>query len=132
MKTYQQDGIVVSDPMIWHVCYLLQVLGYFTVLTWIVAFIIGLLKRRDVQHDPLLYSHATWQIRTFGYAFLWTVVSALLFWLGVVTLFIGIGFVFVAIGIGLGIVNFIWIVYRIVYGWIKLYEHQSVYIKVRV
>ncbi len=132
MKSHEQDGLLVSDPMIWHVCYLLQVLGYFTLLTWVIAFIIGLMKRKEVMHDPLLYTHATWQIHTFSYALLWTVVSALLFWLGFATLFIGIGFIFMAIGVGLGIVNFIWIIYRIAYGWIKLYEHQPVHIRVRI
>lgn len=125
MKTHYQDTPPkMPDPMIWHICYFLQVLGYFTLVTWIFAFFIALLKRRDVQHDLLLYSHAIWQLRTIVYAFVWLLVSGAFFWVGLITLFLGIGFIFVAIGVGIATINFCWVIYRIAYGWFKLYEVQ--------
>ena len=126
MCTQSETDLLFHDPLIWHVCYLLQVLAFFTGILWIVALVIALLKRRDVVHDPVLYSHATWQIRTVFYALLWIILSSLLGLLGALTLVIGIGVVFIAIAVGLGIWVFVWVIYRVIYGWIKLYERQPV------
>jgi|GEM_PF-745630 len=126
MRTQSENDVLFHDPLIWHVCYLLQVLAFFTGILWIVALVIALLKRRDVVHDPVLYSHATWQIRTVVYAVLWIILSALLGLLGALTLVLGIGVVFIAIAVGLGLWQFVWVIYRVVYGWFKLYERQPV------
>lgn len=129
MRTQSENDILFHDPLIWHICYLLQVLSFFTGILWLVALVIALLKRRDVVHDPVLYSHATWQIRTVAYAALWVVLSILLGLLGAFTLVYGIGVVFIAIAVGLGLWQFVWVIYRMVYGWFKLYERQPVPIR---
>jgi uncharacterized membrane protein len=80
----------------------------------IVAVIMNYVRRADVR-GTYLESHFTWQIRTFWYALLWTVIVVvvslpliLLLGLGIVTMVAGI---FV---IGL------WIVYRVIRGWSAL------------
>lgn len=79
----------------------------------IIAVILNYLKRSDVR-GSYLDSHFGWQIRTFWYALLWVAVMLLL----VVTV-IGIPFAWL-----LGIVVGIWVLYRIVRGWITLANGQ--------
>jgi uncharacterized membrane protein len=75
----------------------------------IIAVIINYIKRDEVR-GTWLESHFSWQLRTFWYALLWLFVIFLLF----ITL---VGIV-LAIPLGLGVG--IWIVYRIVRGWMTL------------
>ena len=83
------------------VVYVLQALGFFSGITWIVAVIIDYVKR-DEAVGTWLESHYRWQIRTFWWGLLWGV-------LGSILLLILVGwFVLVAAGI--------WIIYRIVKG----------------
>jgi uncharacterized membrane protein len=85
----------------------------------IVAVIMNYVRRADVR-GTYLESHFSWQIRTFWNALLWTVVVVvvslpliLLLGLGIVTMVAGI---FV---IGL------WIVYRVIRGWMALKEGRT-------
>ena len=79
----------------------------------IIAVIISYVKRSDVR-STFLESHFTWQIRTFWWALLWVVIAGLLF----ITL-IGIPLAWViAVTAGL------WVLYRIVRGWIALLSHK--------
>lgn len=91
--------------------YALQVASFLIGITFLVALIINYVRRPDVQ-GTFLESHFTWQIRTFWYALLWGIV-------GFVTLFIVVGY-FVLLA------NTIWIIYRIVKGWLRLTEDQRV------
>lgn len=75
----------------------------------IIAVIINYVKRGDTR-GTYLESHFGWQIHTFWYALLWVVVMLLLAF----TL-IGIPFAWL-LGIAVGI----WVLYRIVRGWITL------------
>jgi uncharacterized membrane protein len=81
----------------------------------IIGVIINLVKRDEVR-GTYLESHFSWQIRTFFYALLWVVVAVLL--------------AFTIIGIPLAwivaIVLGIWVLYRIVRGWLALVEGRSV------
>ena len=87
------------------VVYLLQALGFFVGITWIVAVIMNYVKRDEVK-GTWLESHFRWQIRTFWWGLLWAAV-------GTVLLLVLIGYlVWVAAGI--------WIIYRIVKGWLYL------------
>ena len=79
----------------------------------IIAVILNYLKRSEVR-GTYLDSHFSWQIRTFWYALLWVVVMVLL----VVTV-IGIPFAWL-LGVGVGI----WVLYRIIRGWITLANGQ--------
>lgn len=75
----------------------------------IIAVIINYVKRGDTR-GTYLDSHFGWQIRTFWYAVLWVVVMAVL----IVTI-IGIPFAWL-----MGVIVGIWVLYRIVRGWITL------------
>jgi uncharacterized membrane protein len=75
----------------------------------IIGVILNYLKRSDVR-GTWLDSHFSWQIRTFWYALLWLVVGAILF----VTL-VGIP-VAIVLWLGTGI----WVLYRIIRGWLAL------------
>jgi uncharacterized membrane protein len=77
------------------------------------AVVLNYAKRSDVR-GTFLDSHFSWQIRTFWYAFLWVVIAAVLF----VTL-VGIPFSFVIIW-----AISIWVLYRIVRGWLALLESR--------
>lgn len=81
----------------------------------IIAVIINFVKRNDVE-GTYLESHFSWQIRTFFYALLWVLVMGLL----VMTL-VGIPVAWVlAIGVG------IWVLYRIVRGWLALLDRKPI------
>ncbi len=81
----------------------------------IIGVIINLVKRNDVR-GTYLDSHFSWQIRTFFYALLWVLVMGLL----IVTI-IGIPVAWVlAIAIG------IWVLYRIVRGWLALLDRKPI------
>ena len=79
----------------------------------IIAVIINYVKRGDAR-GTWLDSHFGWQIRTFWYAVLWVVIAFLL--------------IFTLIGIPLAWVMFVvvglWVLYRIIRGWIALAQKQ--------
>ena len=79
----------------------------------IIAVIINYVKRSDVR-GTYLDSHFSWQLRTFWYAVLWAVVAFIL----AITI-IGIPFAWI-----LAIVVGLWVLYRIIRGWIALANEQ--------
>lgn len=94
-----------------HIVYLLQALTYVTAITYIIAVIINYVKLDDVR-GTWLESHFRWQIRTFWYSLLGLVV-------GVITFYIFIGWVIL-------MATFFWVIYRIVKGWLYLYEKRPI------
>jgi uncharacterized membrane protein len=82
----------------------------------IIAVIINYVKRGEAR-GSFLESHFRWQIRTFWTGVLCNVIG----WIFFVTL-IGIPVAF-AIFIGAGI----WVIYRIVRGWLALRDRQAIY-----
>jgi uncharacterized membrane protein len=93
------------------VVYILQALACINGLTMIIGVIISYVKVDDAG-GTWLESHYRWQIRTFWYALLWTV-------LGAITIVILIGYVIL-------LINLIWVIYRIIKGWLRLMEYQAV------
>lgn len=91
------------------VVYALQALSCLWGVTAIVGVIMNYVKREDAV-GTLYQSHFDWQIRTFWWGLLWSVI-------GVVTLFIVIG-IFVLLA------AWIWMVYRVVKGWMQLNENK--------
>lgn len=75
----------------------------------IIAVIINYVKRSDA-HGSFLDSHFGWQIRTFWYAVLWFLLGVLL-----IATFVGM-----VVGVPLLMVVGLWVLYRIVRGWITL------------
>jgi uncharacterized membrane protein len=81
-------------------------------ITAIVGIILAHMKR-DEYAGTVAASHLRYQIRTFWYGLLWTVVGAL-------TTLIIIGW-FVIIGTG------VWTIYRIIKGWLRIIENKPMY-----
>ena len=82
----------------------------------IIAVVINYLKRGEAR-GTFLASHFRWQIRTFWFGLLWCLLGGLLF-----VTFIGIPLaiaVFVAAGV--------WVIFRIVRGWLALRDHKPMY-----
>ncbi|HJY75756.1 MAG TPA: hypothetical protein VKE95_03950 [Burkholderiales bacterium] len=93
------------------VVYALQAAGFVVGITWIVAVVIDYVKR-DEAKGTWLESHFSWQIRTFWWGLLWGAI-------GVITFLIIVGwFILVA--------DSIWIIYRIVKGWLYLNDNKPI------
>jgi len=108
----KQTEALDSLKTITTVVYALQALSFFTGLTFIAAVVINYIKKEDV-HGTWLESHFLWQIRSFWYGLLWGVI-------GFATFIIFIGY-FVLLA------NTIWLVYRIIKGWLRLTEGKTMY-----
>jgi uncharacterized membrane protein len=81
----------------------------------IIAVILNYVKRSDVR-GTWLESHFSWQIRTFWFALLWVLLGGILF-----VTFVGIP-VAVVLWIGTGL----WVLYRIIRGWLALSSQRTV------
>jgi uncharacterized membrane protein len=96
-----------------------SVIGAF-LIGWpsIIAVILNYIKRGEAR-GTWLDSHFQWQIRTFWYGMLWTVLC--------------VGFVVVTLGIGLIVVWIplafltVWFIYRIIRGWSALTGNRPMY-----
>ncbi len=93
---------------------MLIVTAFLTGWPSLIAVILNYVKRSDVR-GTFLESHFRWQIRTFWFALLWTVIAGLFF----VT--------FVGIPLAVAIVAFVglWVLYRIIRGWLALISERS-------
>ncbi|MDG1164109.1 MAG: hypothetical protein P8P26_01080 [Porticoccaceae bacterium] len=92
--------------------YVLQGFGFVTGgLTWIAALVVNYLKRSEVR-DTWLESHFRWQLNTFWYGLLWSLVAGL-FWLVLLGWFAG------------GVVT-LWLIYRIVKGLLYLNDSKPI------
>jgi uncharacterized membrane protein len=92
--------------------YVLQAIGILLPPVFIAGVIVNYVKRDDVQRT-FLASHFRWQIRTFWFGLLWAAI-------GVLTWIILIGYV-------VTLVNYIWIMYRIIKGWLDLVDRKPMY-----
>ena len=91
------------------VVYGLYALTWFFGISAIVAVVVNYIKLEDVA-GTWLESHFRWQIRTFWFGLLWSVVGMLTF-----VLLIGWAILFA---------NLVWLIYRIVKGWLNLNENR--------
>lgn len=96
-----------------HVVYALQAVSFVLGITFIVAVIVNYVKRSDVR-GTWLESHFRWQIRTFWFALLWSIIGA-------ITIYILVGYFILA-------ANAVWIIYRIVRGWLRLSDRKEMYV----
>ena len=92
--------------------YIMQAVSFlFGGIPFLIAVIINFVKRAEVK-ETWLESHFNWQINTFWYALVLSLIGGL-------TFTIGIG-IFILIG------GTFYIVYRIVYGWVQLNANRPV------
>ena len=92
--------------------YALQAASYLVGITFIAAVIVNYVKRQEVA-GTWLESHFLWQIRTFWWSFLWGV--------------LGVALMVVVVGIFILIADAIWVLYRIVKGWLNLNDGKAMY-----
>jgi uncharacterized membrane protein len=103
-----------------HILYLLHGLAPFTAwLLAVVAIIIGMVKRPDV-NGTYLESHESWLSRTFWWGLLWIGISAVL------TLILDITVVGILIWWLPCTILFLWYLYRVIRGWLRLNDRQPV------
>jgi uncharacterized membrane protein len=101
-----------------HVLYALYAIFWLTGgVTALVAIIVNYVKRDDVR-GTLCESHFAWQIRSFWWAVGWTIFGGLLF---VTVVLIPLAFA------AWGILS-VWMLYRIVKGWLYLYDGKAMYV----
>ncbi|MGK2908158.1 MAG: DUF4870 family protein [Desulfuromonadales bacterium] len=92
------------------IVYALQAASLFTgTLTLFAGVIINYVRLEDVQ-GSWIESHFRWQTRTFWYSLLWMVIGF------VTTIFL--------IGWAILLAASLWLIYRIVKGWVYLSEHR--------
>ncbi|MDO8703601.1 MAG: hypothetical protein Q7J84_01505 [Sulfuricaulis sp.] len=92
--------------------YALQALSFLLGITYFVAIIVNYVKLDDT-HGTWIESHFRWQIRTFWFSLLW-------FALGGLLLIIVVGYLIL-------IANGLWMIYRIVKGWLNLNDGKPMY-----
>jgi uncharacterized membrane protein len=126
----QVDASLVTYTHIIYALHSLSVLiGLTSALTIVGSFVFGVpsiiavimnYARQSDARGTFLESHFRWQIRTFWFALLWVVV---IFAVSFPLMIIAIGFVTLWLGyVGLGI----WVIYRIIRGWVALRDHRPV------
>jgi len=99
-----------DDRRLAMIVYALQAAGFIIGITFIAAVVLNYIKREDVA-GTWIASHFRWQIRTFWFGLLWSVIGAF-------TAFIGIGFAIL-------FANSVWVIYRIIKGWLRLSEGKE-------
>lgn len=118
------DGLVTITHVIYGLHAFTVVSGLLTPMLIVTAFLTGWPSilavvlnyiKRDEARGTYLESHFRWQIRTFWFALLWVLVAGLL----VFTL-IGIPLAFV-----LTTVAGLWVLYRVVRGWLRLNDKRD-------
>ena len=101
-----------ADKQVTTIIYALYAASILVGVTCLVAIVMNYVKKDDVV-GTYLESHFRWQIRTFWFALLWSVI-------GVVLLFFVVGFFVLG-------ANFVWFIYRIVKGWMYLNDGKAMY-----
>jgi len=91
------------------VIYALYAASLFIGITAIVAIVLNYIKRDEAQ-GTWLESHFTWQIRTFWWGLLWSVIGA-------ITWIILVGWLVWGVA-------YIWFIYRIAKGWLNLNDNK--------
>ena len=102
---------IASLTNITQVIYALQALSFLFGITAVIGVVINYVKRDDA-HGTLLQSHFDWQIRTFWWGLAWSVVGVVL-----TLVFVGFFVLFAA---------WVWMIYRVAKGWLKLNENKPV------
>ena len=110
----------MTDKNVLHVMYLLHGLAPFTFWTLaVVAVVIGFMKEKDLE-GSYLKSHVSWLARTFWFGLLWIAVA------GVITFILFITVVGILLLWLPWVILFLWYLYRVIKGWLRLNDGQPV------
>lgn len=85
----------------------------------IIAVILNYVQRGEVR-GTWLDSHFSWQIRTFWFAFGWTLLAMLVFFV------LGIVLIGIPIAIGITVLVGLWVIYRVARGWLTLNDGKPI------
>ena len=107
VKSEQEQA---SNRMLALGVYGLQLVGLFTFVGFIAGVVINYIKFPSVQ-GTWLESHFRWQMRTFWYGLLWSVIGGIL--------------IILLVGYLILLANYIWMIYRIIKGWLNLISRQE-------
>lgn len=111
MQTPVADEVIQKTKSVALVVYVLYALSFLYGITAIAGVVIAYIKRDDVR-GTWLESHFAWQIRTFWWGLVWTAV-------GVVLALVAVGFLIL-------FAVWIWAIYRVVKGWLRLNDGREV------
>lgn len=112
MPPYVDDERIRSAKTLTTIIYALYAASFLVGITAIVAIVMNYVKREDMQ-GTLFESHFRWQIRTFWFGLLWGV--------------LGVALLFFVVGIAVLLANAVWIIYRVVKGWLNLNDNKPMY-----
>lgn len=104
-----------SNVTLGHIAYGLYAIGFVTIVPFAVSAILCLVKRQDVR-GMILEGHFTWIIRTF----LWSLIAWAIAWVLWIT-FIGMPLAYL-----IWTCFYVWSIYRVVVGWLKLSEGRPI------
>jgi len=108
----EEQASMEKQLTITKVVYALQAASFLVGITAVVALVINYLKRPEVR-GTWLESHFRWQIRTFWFGLLWGIVSFLTF--------------FYVVGWFIAVADAVWVIYRIVKGYLNLADGKPMY-----
>ncbi len=111
--TEAATGINQSEKQFALIVYILQAVSIFIGITSIVGVIMNHVKSGSLT-DPVIKSHNSWQIRTFWWMLLWSVLCMI-----ATTVTFGIGAI-------LFLVPLVWYIYRVVKGIMRLNDGKSI------
>lgn len=106
------EGRLEELKRLTYIIYILQAIGLFVVVTYIAATVIIYIKRDEVK-GTWLDSHFKWQLRTF--------------WISIIAAAIGFITMIVLIGFVILFADGVWVIYRVVKGWLNLSEGKEMY-----
>jgi len=112
MEPSQLNDREQSAKTLTAVVYALYAASFLVGISALVAIIINYVKYEEVR-GTFLESHFRWQIRTFWFGLLWGFIG----WL---TLIILIGWLVLC-------ANAVWVIYRLVIGWVNLNDNKPMY-----
>jgi uncharacterized membrane protein len=95
--------------------YILQAVGFFIGITWIAGAMVNYVNQ-DAARRTWVESHFRWQLRTFWFGLLWSVIGALTLWP------LGLGYLIVGMNAVL-----LWLIYRVVKGSLNFNVRKSMY-----
>ena len=105
------DDVVARNKNVVLVIYVLYALAVLTGISAIAGVIVAYIKRDDVQ-GTWLASHIDWQLKTFWWGLMLSIISFVL--------------MMVVVGFLMWIVVACWLIYRVAKGWLRLNDNREV------
>ncbi len=100
------------------IIYALQAGGFLFFYLPHIAAAVMIYQKKDDAKGTVLESHFRWQLRTFWFGLVWAVIGFILM----------ITIVGMVVGVPIMVINGIWIIYRVVKGWLRLNDGKEMYV----